>query len=46
VPAFKLLLTPNGQRAVYTAEKGGQIVKPAELYSSPLTVQVADPGSG
>jgi hypothetical protein len=43
---FKLLLTPNGQRAVYTAEKGGQIVKPAELYSSPLTVQVAEPGPG
>jgi dipeptidyl aminopeptidase/acylaminoacyl peptidase len=43
---FILLLTPDGQRAVYTAEQGGQLVRPAELYSSPLNVQVADPGEG
>jgi hypothetical protein len=41
---FRLVLTPNGQRAVYTARKGSQIVRPTELYSSPLTVQVVDPG--
>jgi hypothetical protein len=41
-----LLLTPGGQRVVYTAEQGSEPVRPSELYSSPVTVQVADPGPG
>lgn len=40
----RLLLAPNGQRAVYTARQGSAIVRPEQLYSSPLTVPVIDPG--